>query len=495
MFDTFRSLALIDGDKTTMDVGLARVTITAPHRRVDVALPEHVPLAELLPEVLRHAGEGLADDGEQHGGWLLRRTDGVALGTAQGLFAQGVRDGEVLYLVPARDEWPELEYDDVVEAIAEGARRRGSAWTPATTRTATLAAGAVLLALGLFAVLAAGPAWDGAAFAGLGAAAFLLLAAVTASRAYGDALAGAGLGACAMPYAFAGGAVLVASGAGDRAGVFAPLPWLGGPELLSGSVALLLVAALGAIGVAAALRIFTAGIVIGLFGALAALVSLLTSAAGAAAVLLSVLVCGIGAMPLLAIRFGGMPTPPVTLPAGGDAEGFTAAPAAGTFDAARERPDRATVFAAVARTEELLTGMLVGHFVLGAGAFVVLGTSGALSARILIAVSTAALLLRSRLFVTVRQRVPLVLGGLAGIVVLGVDLLWNGDPAMRLAVSALGLLLALITVAAGATWSRRPPSPYLGRAADLLDTLVVLSVIPVACAVVGLYAAVGDITL
>jgi type VII secretion integral membrane protein EccD len=415
-----------------VNVGLARVTISAPHRRVDVALPEHVPLAELLPEVLRHAGEGLADDGEQHGGWLLRRTDGVALVTAQGLFAQGVRDGEVLYLVPARDEWPELEYDDVVEAIAEGARRRGSAWTPATTRTATLAAGGVLLALGLFAVLAAGPAWSGAAFAGLGAAVFLLLAAVTAPGRTVTRSAVRRWAPCDA-VRVRGCAVLVASGAGDRAGVFGPLPWLGGPELLSGSVALLLVAALGAVGVAAALRIFTAGITIGLFGALAALISLLTSAAGAAAVLLSVLVCGIGAMPLLAIRFGGMPTPPVTLPAGGDAEGFTAAPAGGPFDAARERPDRATVFAAVARTEELLTGMLVGHFVLSAAAFVVLGTSGALSARILIAVSAAALLLRSRLFVTLRQRVPLVLGGLAGIAVLGVDLLWNADPAMRLA--------------------------------------------------------------
>jgi type VII secretion integral membrane protein EccD len=478
-----------------MNVGLARVTISAPHRRVDVALPEHVPLAELLPEVLRHAGEGLADDGEQHGGWLLRRTDGVALATAQGLITQGVRDGEVLYLVPARDEWPELEYDDVVEAIAEGARRRGSAWTPATTRTATLAGAAVLLALGVFAVLAAGPAWSGAAFVGLGVCALLTLAAVTASRAYGDALGGAALGACAMPYAFAGGALLVASGPGDRAGVFALLPWLGGPELLSGSVALLLVAALAAIGVAAALRIFTAGITVGLLGALTALVSTLTTAAGAAAVLLSVLVCGIGAMPLLAIRFGKMPTPPVTLPAGGGAEGFTAAGVAGALDAVRERPDRTTVFAAVARTEELLTGMLVGHFVLSVGAFGVLAVSDALSARILIAVSAAALLLRSRLFVTVRQRVPLVLGGLAGIAALGVDLSWHGEPAMRLAVSAVGLLLALITVAAGATWARRPPSPYLGRAADLLDTLVVLSVIPVACAVVGLYSAVSDITV
>ena len=131
-----------------MSVGLARVTISAPQRRVDVALPEHVPLAELLPEVLRHAGEGLADDGEKHGGWVLRRTDGVALATSQGLFPQGVRDGEVLHLVPAHNEWPELEYDDVVEAIAEGARRRGSAWTPASTRTATLVAAGVLLLIG-----------------------------------------------------------------------------------------------------------------------------------------------------------------------------------------------------------------------------------------------------------------------------------------------------------------------------------------------------------
>src|SRR3954464_6772299 len=107
-----------------MSVALARVPISAPQRRVDVALPEHVPLAELLPEVLRHAGEGLADDGEKHGGWVLRRTDGVGLGAAQGLFPQGVRDGEVLHLVPAHDEWPDLESADVVEAIAEGARRR-----------------------------------------------------------------------------------------------------------------------------------------------------------------------------------------------------------------------------------------------------------------------------------------------------------------------------------------------------------------------------------
>ena len=475
-----------------MSVGLARVTISAPHRRIDVALPEHVPLAELLPEVLRHAGEGLADDGEKHGGWVLRRTDGVALATAQGLYPQGVRDGEVLHLVPAHDEWPELEYDDVVEAIAEGARRRGSAWTPASTRTSTLAAAGVLLLLGLIAVLLAGPAWDAGAIAGLGVAVILALAGVTASRAYGDARAGSALGAYAMPYAFAGAAVLV--GTPDRVGVLTPMPWLGDSELLAGSVALLVVAALGGVGVAASLRLFTAGAVVGLLGAVTALVSMLTTAAGAAAVLLAALVCGIGALPLLAIRFGKMPTPPVTLPTGADAAaGFTAA--GSTLDAARERPDRATVFAAVTRTEELLAGMLLGHAVLAAGAFLVLATSGSLSARILAAVSAASLLLRSRLFVTLRQRVPLVVGGLIGVFCLGVDLLLRADGTVLLAVVGAVLVLAIVTVVAGATYSRKPPSPYLGRAADLLDTIVVVSVIPVACAVVGLYDAVGDISL
>jgi type VII secretion integral membrane protein EccD len=475
-----------------MSVGLARVTINAPQRRVDVALPEHVPLAELLPEVLRHAGEGLADDGEKHGGWVLRRTDGVALATGQGLFPQGVRDGEVLHLVPARDEWPELEYDDVVEAIADGARRRGSVWTAASTRSATLAAAGVVLLLGLIGLLLAGPATTGAPYAGLGVAVLLALAGVTASRAYGDARAGAAFGAYAMPYAFVGGAALVATA--DRVGALGWLPWLGDSELLAGAVALLLIAALGGVGVAGSLRLFTAGAVVGLFTAVAALVSMFTTAAGAAAVLAAILVCGIGALPLLAIRFGKMPTPPVTLPTGSEAaEGFTGPGAERALDAARERPDRATVFAAVTRTEELLAGMLLGHAVLAVGAFLVLATSGSLSTRILTGVAAAALLLRSRLFVTLRQRVPLVVGGLAGVFSLGWNLLAGAGPTTLLAVVGACLVLAIVTVSAGATYSRRPPSPYLGRAADLVDTLTVVSVIPIACAVVGLYGAVGSI--
>jgi type VII secretion integral membrane protein EccD len=201
---------------------------------------------------------------------------------------------------------------------------------------------------------------------------------------------------------------------------------------------------------------------------------------------MSVLVCGIGVLPLLAIRFGKLPVPPITLPTGAEAaEGFTAA--GGALDAARERPERNRVFAAVARTEQLLTGMLVGYAVLAAAASVILVLGGGLAGRLLTAVSAAALLLRSRLFVTVRQRVPLVAAGLAGAGVLAVALASRGDEAALLALTAGALLLALVTVVAGSTYSRRPPTPYLGRAADLVDTLMVVSVVPVACAVLGLY--------
>ena len=103
--------------------GLARVTIAAPRRRVDVALPEHVPAAELLPGLLRAAGDELADQGQEHGGWVLRKSDGTLIDQARTIGSQELRDGDVLHLMPRQAEWPEMDYDDVVDAIATDARR------------------------------------------------------------------------------------------------------------------------------------------------------------------------------------------------------------------------------------------------------------------------------------------------------------------------------------------------------------------------------------
>ncbi|MEU6205642.1 type VII secretion integral membrane protein EccD [Micromonospora musae] len=457
-----------------MSSGLARVTISAPRRRLDVALPEQVPLAELLPDVLRHAGVGLADDGERHGGWLLRRTDGVPLSTAQGLLPQGIRDGEVLHLVPARVHWPELEYDDVVEAIVDGARRRGGAWSVAATRTVVLAGAAVPLAVGLLALLGGGPQHRGGWLAAAVGALLLLVAGTIASRAHGDGVSAATLGGYALPYAAAAGALAV--GSGDPVGPFAPLRWVGAAEVLAGAVALLLASLLGLLGVASRLRVFVAGATVGLLGAPTALGGLALGPAGAAAVLLCVLVFAIGVIPLLAIRLGKLPLPPITLPTAD--EGGTPV---------RDLPDRGRVYAAVARTEEMLTGMLLGHAVLAVLAAVVLAVTGGVAGAVLVAVTAAVLLLRSRLFVAVRHRVPPVIGGLVGYAVLGAVLADRAGATGRLGLAAAGVALAVLAVSAGTTYARRPVSPYLGRVADLADTAFVVAVVPVACAVLDLY--------
>ncbi|WP_433827601.1 type VII secretion integral membrane protein EccD [Actinoplanes sp. CA-015351] len=462
-----------------MAAGLARVTISAPQRRVDVALPERVPLAELLPDVLRHAGEDLADQGENHGGWVLRRADGVALATGQGLQTQGVRDGEVLHLVPAHDEWPEAEYDDVVEAVAEGARRRGGIWTPVTTRTATLAAAGVPFGLGLLALFTAGPGLRGSdpALIGLGAAGLLLLAGTIAARGHRQTTAGVALGGYALPYAFLGGAASAfAGGAGS----------VGGWDPLAGSLALLVAGFIGSLAITAGVRIFAAGVTTGLLGALTALLGTLASPGAAAAALISVLVCGLGALPVLAVRLGRMPLPPLALPARGPGR-----PDSETD----EPPDRVAVFAAVDRTDEILTGLLLGHALLALVAFVLLALEGGLSARILTGVCATALLLRARLFVTGRLRIPLLTAGLGGFAALGADLLLTVAWDKTLLPGLIGavLLIGTLTVTAGARYVHRPPSPYLSRAADLLEGLTVIAVIPLACAVAGLYTALSGL--
>ncbi len=204
----------------------------------------------------------------------------------------------------------ELEYDDVVEAIADGARRRGGAWSPSASGPPTLASP---------------PVWPrrsgcshcsppdrppaGAARTRRWAiAALLTVAGVVASRAYGDAGAGVALAGCAMPYAFAGGALLVTSG--DPVGL-PGLRWIGAAELLAGSAALLVAALLGAVGVAAGtadLRRRHRG---GPRRRGGGADRLRPAGPAAAAVVLSVLVLALGVLPLLAIRLGKVPMPPV----------------------------------------------------------------------------------------------------------------------------------------------------------------------------------------
>src|SRR5690606_16308075 len=159
----------------------------------------------------------------------------LALGRTLG--SHRIRDGELLHLVPRRTEWPELEYDDLVDAVAGGSGRLGAAWSSWHTRTAGLVLGAVTALLGPVAVVRAGPpaggeSWGATAWWVLLVAAVLLVTGVLLARAVGDSGAGALAGVLALPYAVLGGALLTA---GDR-----PLTALGSPHLMTASAAVLL---------------------------------------------------------------------------------------------------------------------------------------------------------------------------------------------------------------------------------------------------------------
>jgi type VII secretion integral membrane protein EccD len=448
--------------------GVVRVTIAAPQRRIDLALPERSPVAEMLPGLLRHAGEGLADDGVLDGGWVLRRADGSAVEGARTLGAQRVRDGEVLHLVPRRVQWPELEYDDLVDAIAGGAGRTGRLWGPRHSRLAGLATAAAAVLLALVAVLRAGPPWPGPGLAALAVAVVLLAAGTALARALGDAGTGAVLAALALPSAFLGGALVL--------GGSVPLPGFGAPQLLAGCSALLVVAVLGYLGVVDRAAVFTTAATVGLLGGLAACAvsTGLVDGTGAAAVLAATVFLFSPLFGPLAVRLGRVPMP--VLPR-------TAA------DLVRDdpQPPRRAVYAAVLRADSLLTGMVAGGALAAGFAQVLLARRASTSVVVLMVLLSLGFCVRARLYPALRQRVPLLGAGLAGAACLAAGPFMAGPDRLVVVVVPVLMAAAALAVLTGLLYSRRAPSAFLGRYAELLEVLLVLACVPVVCAVLRLY--------
>ncbi|MFD0822576.1 type VII secretion integral membrane protein EccD, partial [Micromonospora zhanjiangensis] len=282
--------------------------------------------------------------------------------------------------------------------------------------------------------------------------------------------AGAGVAAAGLPYAVVGGALVAAP-----SGLALDVTQLGASNLLLGSAALLLFSIVGYTGVAAVQRLFMAGIALSLTGLLAALLSLGgTAPAGAAAVSLTVVIGLLPGYPLIASWIGRLPVP--ELPNRPE-----------EILADRPVPKRSDVFAAVARATELLTGMLLAAAISSTVAMVVLVIVDRQFAGGLLALAgSAALLLRARLFGGPHQRVPMLAAGIAGLGLLALGYALSSGTGGRLLVLALLILAAAAVLAAGLLYSKRNPSPYLGRAADILDVLAIIALIPLACAVTGL---------
>src|ERR1700683_2930800 len=114
---------------------LCRLTVCGPGRSAELAVPVHVPLIDLLPALVGHLGDGLADAGLEHGGWVLQRLRGPPVGEDESGGAPGPH---------------------VVDGVATGIAGRSDRWRPEITRRLLTSLLAVPLAAGL-ALLAARP--------------------------------------------------------------------------------------------------------------------------------------------------------------------------------------------------------------------------------------------------------------------------------------------------------------------------------------------------
>ncbi|GAA2986165.1 MULTISPECIES: type VII secretion integral membrane protein EccD [Streptomyces] len=456
---------------------LCRLTVRAPAKSIDLAVPADVPVADLLPAVLGYAGDSLEEAGIDHGGWVLQRLGGAPLDEERTLDSYGLRDGDTLYLRPRTEALPEVHLDDLVDGISTTMRDHPFGWTPKVSRWVLLGI-AVAVLIGGMVVLAwpGGSAPSRAVFAT--ATGLLLLAgAGAASRAVGDAGAGAALGFMVGPYlALAGW--LLPGGALSGPHAYETL----GARLLAAGAAAAGGAVLALAVVAAFAALFLGVAVVSVFAALAAVLLITTDLAPVhAAGILAVLAVVLGAfVPSLAFRMSGMRMPPLPTNAQQLQEGI--------------EPHATSVVAARAiLADGWMTSLYGAVGVVGAGCLVTLARERELAEIIMTVALSLLLILHARGLGNIWQRMSLVVPGVAGLLLLVLVAAPAASPGYRL-VTAAGLLAATAALAIAAwTVPGRRLVPYWGRAGELLHSALAVSVLPLALWVLGVYSTLRSI--
>lgn len=116
--------------------GHSRVTVVSPDRRVDLALPDSVPVGDLMAQLL----DLCTDHSDRIGalGWTLRPVGGIGLAWASSLDAARIRDGAVLELSPRPAPGARSAVEDVRDAIEDAVDQGVGSWTSADTTTGAL---------------------------------------------------------------------------------------------------------------------------------------------------------------------------------------------------------------------------------------------------------------------------------------------------------------------------------------------------------------------
>ncbi|CAL9433129.1 MULTISPECIES: type VII secretion integral membrane protein EccD [Streptomyces] len=473
-------------------LGFCRVTIVAPDSRIDVALPDDVPVADLYPEILRLSQQSPAAGAPV--GYHLVRTDGTVLDSARSFAAQRILDGELLTLRPFAESLPPAVFDDVAEAVASSVTKQHKLWSGDLTRAAGLVGGGVLPALLAFVAWTADPRHDMHGLAGILAAVtgvLLVVLSAVRARVYDDRGSAVALGLGALPNIGVAGSGLLPLSAGEG---------IGRLQFLLACAAVLVAALVLALCSPHGDGPFVAFVFASAVALVAVFIATLTDWAPreTAALCAPVAVCALAFLPGMSMRFARLPIG-FENPSGGGAP----RPAYGNEPAAQEPVDTERIEAQARRGHELLVGMVGGCALLAVGAAAVLGFSDDVWAQLLALATGIAMLMRAGMFRYTAQVAPVLAAGLICLVLLGLGLALNPPQhVMRAAlagdrtdldirtiwlIAAIALAAALVT-ALGLILPRGGLTPFWGRFLEICEGFVLLTLIPLALAVFDVYA-------
>ncbi|WP_367326130.1 type VII secretion integral membrane protein EccD [Streptomyces sp. HUAS ZL42] len=471
-------------------LGFCRVTIVAPDSRIDVALPDDIPVADIYPEILRLSQQSPAEGAPV--GYHLVRRDGTVLDSSRSFAAQRILDGELLTLRPFSESLPPAVFDDVSEAVASAVTRERTLWSGDLTRAAGLVGGGVLPTLLAFVAWTGDPRHDMHSLPGVLAAVagvLLVVLACIRARIYDDRASAVALGLGALPNVAVAGSGLLPLTDGQGIGKLQFL--LACAAVLLASVLLTLCSPSGD-GPFVAFVFASAIGVLATFGAL--LADWTPSEVGALCA--PVAVGALAFLPSLSMRFARLPIgfdPPNTAPRS----------AYGADPAPQEPVDAERVAARARRGHELLVGLVGGCAVTAVAASAVLGFSDGVWAQLLALVTGVALVMRAHLFRYTAQVAPVLAAGLASLVLLGLGLALNPPHAVirdaltgdrtDLDIRTVWLVAVIAAVAAlvtaiGLIVSRGGLTPFWGRFLEIAEGFVLLTLVPLALAVFDVYA-------
>jgi type VII secretion integral membrane protein EccD len=438
--------------------GLVKVTVTSGTRRVDLVLPAAVPVAELLPELVRSVG--LLDGSTVYGGYQLVTQEGRQLAPDASLTMQGVEDGGVLTVAAGVDEPAPRVYDDVVEAMTDVVERDLKPWEPAAGRRTAMGAAALLLALGAVALLI--QAGSIAAAAAVVVAVALVTGAIVLSRAQGEPEAAVPVAWMGAGYAAVAGLLLAPEGEL----LALPVAGAGAGALVAGLICL--------VGLDQGRTLMLPPVVVGAIFLATGL--LMQVASFDPAVVLTVA--------LVLIVIAGSVFPWLALGATGTKVDQLFSVADITADPDEVDPDEVGADARVAHEILLaVTGTVGLLLVLITPLAISLGLFGTLVA----VMCCVVLMLRTRQYRIGSEVLVGLVAGVAGLATVAVSVLWlhpTWRPATAVALAAAGAVLLAVTVLPST------PSVRRGRLGDVAETVALVSLPPLLIMATGVFDAI-----